>query len=173
MPWELTVLSEQADPASNSRGWPPLGTGEAVFRRIAACLLSVRWRREPSFIERHQHLPEDHPIRKFIDGLTDEQRAWSSRPEFKGLYEGEDFTLEFFCSDGPIAFLNVDVRGSGNPMPTLAKLCRANAWLLKEAATGKVLDLSGPAVEWQTFTQWRDRALGELPGKQDKETRGG
>jgi hypothetical protein len=38
MPWELTVLSEGADPATCSRDWPPLGTGEAVCRRIAACL---------------------------------------------------------------------------------------------------------------------------------------
>jgi hypothetical protein len=172
MPWELTVLSEQADPASSSRDWPPLGTGEAVCSRIAACLPSFQWRREPSFIERHQHLPEDHPIRKYIDGLTAEQRAWSSRPEFQGLYEGEDFTLEFFFPDGPIAFLNVDVRGGGNPMPTLAALCRANAWALKEAAMGKFLDLSGPAAAWEAFTRWRDRAIGEITGKQENETRG-
>ena len=142
-----------------------------MCRRISASLPSVQWRREPSFIERHRHLPEDHPIRKDIDGLTPEQRAWSSRPQFQGLYEGEGFTLEFFGSVGPIVFVNVDVRGSGNPMPTLAGLCRANAWALKEVAAGKVLDLSGPAAEWEAFTRWRDRALGEITGK-DKAVRG-
>jgi hypothetical protein len=170
MPWELTVLSETADPASDSRHWPPLGTGEAVCRRISACLPDVQWRREPSFIEKHQHLAADHPIRKFIADMTAEQRAWSSRPEWRGQYGGAGFTLEFFFADATISFFHIDVRGGGNPMPTLAALCRANGWLLKEAATGKLLELTATsAPEWEAFTQWRHQAIGEIARRRELE----
>jgi hypothetical protein len=168
MPWELTVLSETADPASTSRDWPPLGGGEAVCRCISACLPAAQWRRELSFIEKHQHLAADHPIRKFIADMTAEQRAWSSRPEWRGLYKGSGFTLEFFFADGPISLFHVDVRGGGNPMPVLAELCRANGWLVKEPATGKVLDLTAPSArEWEAFTRWRDQAIGEIAPRRD------
>jgi hypothetical protein len=163
MPWELTVLSETADSTSTSRDWPPVGSGETVVRGISACLPALQWRREPSFIEKHQHLAADHPIRKFIADMTAEQRAWSSRPEWRGLYDGAGFTLEFFFADGPLSFFHVDVRGGGNPVPTLAAMCRANGWLVKESATGKMLDLTAPsAPEWEAFTRWRDQAIGEI-----------
>jgi hypothetical protein len=169
MPWELTVRSEMADPSSSSKDWPSLGPGEEVCRRITECLPTVRWRREPSFIEQHEKLPENHPIRRYIESLTPEQKEWSSRPQFKGLYEGEGFTLEFFFTDGPVSFFHIDVRGGGNPMPALASLCRANQWAIRDV-TGKRIDLGSPsAKEWEAFTQWRDRIIEKIAEERQTE----
>src|SRR5579871_6216752 len=99
MPWELSIYSQEAALSSSSKDWPFVGRGDEVCRRISASLPEVQWRREPSFIEQHESLPEDHPIRRFIADLTAEQSEWSSRPQYQGLYEGEGFTLEFFCQD--------------------------------------------------------------------------
>jgi hypothetical protein len=165
MPWELTVRSKLADPLSNSKDWPLLGQGDEVRLRISESRPEVRWRREPSFIEQHEGLPEDHPIRRFIADLTAEQREWSSRPQLKGLYEGEGFTLEFFCRDGSIQFFQIDVRGGGNPVPTLASLCKPNGWAIQEV-TGKVVDLDLPSSDsWEAFVAWRDRAIRETTEK--------
>jgi hypothetical protein len=172
MPWELTVKCELADPSLKSNDWPSLGRGEEVCRRISESLPTVQWRREPSFIEQHQHLPEDHPIRRFIDGSTAEQKEWNSRRAFKGLYEGEGFTLEFFLKDGPIPFFHIDVRGGGNPLPSLARLCRANKWAIEDV-TGKVVDLDlSFAPGWEEFRQWRDRAINEIAEKRQTEDAG-
>ncbi len=169
MPWELTFRSKLAVLPSSGREWPLLGQGDEVCRRISASLPSVQWRREPSFIEQHQGLPDDHPIRRFIAGLTAEQRAWSSRPQFNGLYEGEGFTLEFFCKDGPIQFFQVDIRGGGNPVPTLASLCNPNGWAVQDVS-GKVVDLDLPRSEsWDAFVAWRDRAVNDTTGGRKSE----
>jgi len=165
MPWELTIRSNQAALSSSSRDWPLLGEGEGVCRRISESLPDVQWCREPSFIEQHQHLPRDHPIQRFIEDMTAEQREWSSRPKFKGLYEGDGFTLEFFCQDGSIQFFQVDVRGGGNPLPPLVKVCKANGWAVQDV-TGKVVDLDSPRSEsWDAFVAWRDRVIDETAGK--------
>ena len=161
MSWELTVKSELADPSLRSNDWPLLGRGEEVCCRISESLPTVQWRREPSFVEQHQHLPEDHPIRRFIDSSTAEQKEWSSRPKFKGLYEGEGFTLEFFVLDGPIPFFHIDVRGGGNPLPRLARLCRANKWAI-QGVRGETVDLDLPSAPgWEAFIQWRDQVINE------------
>ncbi len=162
MPWELTIRSEMAAPTSSSDEWPVLGEGEEVCRRISKNLPTVQWRREPSFIERNQHFPEDHPIRSFIANSTAEQKDWMSRSEFKGLYRGEGFTLEFFVRDGPISFFQMDVRGRGNPMPVLVRLCRGNKWAIKDVE-GEVVDLDLPSLPgWEEFKQSRDQAVGEI-----------
>jgi hypothetical protein len=172
MPWELTIRSKTVVLPSSSRDWPLLGQGEEVCRRISEGLPDVQWRREPSFIEQHQHLPRDHPIQKFIEEMTAEQREWSSRPKLKGLYEGEGFTLEFFCQDGPIQFFQVDARGSRNPMQPLVRVCKANGWAVQDV-TGKVVDLDSPRSEsWDAFVAWRDRAINETAEKRKTENAG-
>jgi hypothetical protein len=162
MPWELTVRSELADPSSKSNDWPLLGSGEEVCRRISETLPTVEWWREPSFIEKHQHLPEDHPIRKHIETMTPEEREFSSRSQWKGLYQGGGFTLEFFFTDGPVGFFQIDVRGGGNPLPPLAAMCKANRWAIKDVR-GDVVDLDLPSAPgWNEFTRWRDQVVSEI-----------
>jgi hypothetical protein len=172
VPWELTVKSELADRSLKSNDWPLLGRGSELCRRISECLPTVQWHREPSFLEQHQHLPEDHPIRSFMDSSTAEQKEWNARRGFKGLYEGEGFTLEFFFKDGLIRFFHIDVRGGGNPLQSLARLCSANKWAVQDV-TGKVVDLDLPSAPgWGEFTQWRDRAVNEISEKLNTEDAG-
>jgi hypothetical protein len=159
MPWELTVKSDLAGPSSSSKEWPLLGKGDDVCNRISISIPQVEWHREPSFIEQHRHLPEDHPIQQLIASSTAAEKEWSSRAKFKGLYEGQGFTLELFVQDGQISFFHIDVRGGGNPMPLLARLCSMHKWAINDV-TGKVVDLSLPtAPGWEEFTQWRDQAI--------------
>jgi hypothetical protein len=144
MPWEISVVHE-------AEGLP-LGDKQSVCAWVSEVLPGVDLRRPPL------------PPQEVLDAFPPPVREAFLRPKLEALYEGNDFFIEFYCTDAPeIRCLHADVRGSGNPVPILARLCGPKGWAVVSAADGSRVDLStGAASQWQHFCAWRDRAIRQI-----------
>jgi hypothetical protein len=81
-----------------------------------------------------------------------------------GMYAGEGIFLEFFLGTDPtVKSLTVYVRGGGDPIPALRRLCEPEGWQVREPG-GTVVDLQADdaADGWTRFTQYRDKGAEEL-----------
>jgi len=97
-------------------------------------------------------------IRSAIAGTLPDT-DWSN-PSW-GLSAGPGFSFEFnIQSEGPVDAFTIHVRGSGDPLPAIVSLCRANGWVAFDYSTGELLDLSNPSNEsWERFQAYRDRIV--------------
>jgi hypothetical protein len=68
----------------------------------------------------------------------------ASEPTVTAFFDDEQYSFEMFgFHDNPIRGFYIEVRGTGNPVPALAKLCRSNGWCAAEMSRdGELLDLS-------------------------------
>jgi hypothetical protein len=144
MPWEIRIVDYSGD--------SPLGSKQAVVDWVAKALPGVELRQPP--------LPPAEVLATFPEAV----REAFTRPKLEGVYEEDSFSLEFYCSDEPdIRCLHADVRGNGNPLPALARLCSPMRWAVVSSADQSKVDLSnGEASQWQEFCGWRDRAISEI-----------
>jgi len=144
MPWEIRIVSETAE--------APLGDKQSVCAWVSEALPGVALRQLP--------LPPQEILASFPPAV----REAFERPRLETLYEGDGFTVEFYCTDAPeIRCLHADIRGSGNPAPVLARLCGPKGWTVISAADGSRVDLSGDGIsQWQGFRDWRDQAIRQL-----------
>lgn len=120
----------------------------------------------------YRELPTDW--RPEAMGTTEEVRArlsaqlpeleWDSHG-FAGC-GGDGFSFEIYVPrDQPVTGVSFDVRGSGDPLPELVRIAKANGWCLLDEAMGAWIDLESPSREgWQRFQAYRDRAVGAKPG---------
>jgi len=149
MPWEITIVNEVAD--------RPLGDRQTVCGWLAEALPGVALR------------PPPLPPSQALEAMSAAVREAFLRPRLEAVYEADDFSLEFFCGDeAEIGFLQADVRGSGNPLPLLRRLCGARGWAVISAADRSTVDLSAEVpAQWQRFCDWRDQVIGKI--SDDKE----
>ena len=146
MPCHLSVVSSESS---------PFGTPDEVAARILAALPAVRWAEGPStFGELGSIL--NHPFLQLP--WTEEQQAVFSLPKRTGSYDGDNFGLEIYGLEScPLTSFSVTVRGEGNPLPALRRICLPHGWALVDDA-GQPLDLAAdPAAEWEACRQ-RDEA---------------
>ncbi len=77
----------------------------------------------------------------------------------EGFWTLGDLLFEFFVTDDtPVRVLEFGVRGSGDPMPHLARLRKATGWWILDAGNEEWLDESGSG--WTNFQSY----LGHING---------
>jgi hypothetical protein len=88
-----------------------------------------------------------------------------------GLLLGERFSLEFrLNAASPVESITLHVRGSGDPLGTIASLCKHFGWHALDRATGQLLDLDNPRSQgWIEFQAFRERVLKQYRRPLDKQ----
>jgi hypothetical protein len=147
MPWELQAL-----PSDDSGS---LGSIEQVQAKLRAAVPEIELGRDASGLEKLAAM-ESQGV-KVPDVIREHWRR--SKGAYQGLFQGQDFTIEFHLGEDEAAVVavGIDVRGSGDPMPLVQRLMRIDGW--------NVLDLRGqpPTVEsWKSFSTWRDDAIQQI-----------
>lgn len=147
MPWELNAIPFD-DTAS-------LGTVEQVQAKLRAAVPEIELFRDASGLEKIAVMESQG-----IEVPDVIREGWlRSTGAYKGLIEGDNFTIEFYLGEDETAVdaVCIDVRGSGDPMRVVQRLMVIDGW--------KVLDLQGnpPTMEsWKSFGTWRDDAIRQI-----------
>jgi hypothetical protein len=96
-------------------------------------------------------------ISESLPGVDWSDPAW-------GVFEGAGYSIEFnFQKDGAVDGFMLHVRGGGDPMEAIARLCATNGWVALDTSTGEFMDLQRPSRDsWESFQAFRDRALATL-----------
>jgi hypothetical protein len=146
MSWELTIVNAQ-----DRR--KPLGQRADVIARIAAALPGVVLQEAPG------------PDPEMIAQMPPILREHFMQPrQLNGDFEGSDFSIQFYAEDQPqIQTIGAEVHGEGNPIPSLAALCKPNGWAVINNTDDTLLDLTEKnSPEWEAFRAWRDKAVASL-----------
>jgi hypothetical protein len=153
MPWEISIVRSATDPDL------PLGTRQEVIGAVSTALPGVSLECPPL------------PPKEIWDSIPAIIQESFLRKSLEGLYEGDEFSIRFFTSDSPqIRFLCAEVRGNGDPIPILAKLCVPNGWLVISDADKSVVELDSPnASQWDAFRNFRDKAIQTIRGESSEE----
>ena len=90
-----------------------------------------------------------------------------------GLLDGFGWTIEFnHHATGPTNNIMLHVRGGGDVLPTIIRICRANEWVAFDTSTGQFIDLDSPSDEgWIGFQNFRDRVLHHIDEEKSQRTR--
>jgi hypothetical protein len=75
----------------------------------------------------------------------------------QGSYRGAVLSVDVeLPSRGVVDSFALHLRGAGNPMPVIVKLCRQNGWVAFDSAAGTFLDLQDPSAEsWASGVLYR------------------
>jgi hypothetical protein len=143
MPWEIAIVRSPTDEKV------PLGERDAVIGAVTSAL--------PNVVLENPGLPPE----EFLATLSPMTREAFARPQLTGLYQDDCIVFEFYTLDLPqIPFLCGNVRGSGNPIPVLRRLCLANGWSVVSSYNKAVVDLAAESSpEWETFCGYRAQCL--------------
>jgi hypothetical protein len=147
MPWTILVSKPNQS---------QLGEVANVEVAIKAALPEARFFREATGAEKLEAVPPE--AREFF------AKTFGHLPATRqGVFEAEDFSLEFFLgSETSIDRITIDVRGTGNPIGALRRLCKQNGWVAEEPGR-RALDLDAESLPgWEEFTEYRDRVVDEL-----------
>ena len=151
MPWELTITKKTAS------GETPLGRREEVRTAFSSAYPGIELELPPV------------PPKELLETFPPIIRESFANPDLTALVEIGGCSFEFSCLNSEeIEWIHVDVRGNGDPLPTLAALCGPNGWTVRDALN-KEVDLSerSPSA-WHQYCVWRDKALQSL--RQNRET---
>ena len=78
-----------------------------------------------------------------------------------GIYDGDGFLFEIGVGDeSPVEAVMLGVRGGGDPVTSIVKLCRECGWVAFDCSTGELIDLNDPSDDgWQGFQAFRDKVI--------------
>jgi hypothetical protein len=162
MPWEVTLVNYGGAPPANyyaaDRPDPqPLGGHDEVIEWIKVAAPELEWGQSET-------LPPE-----MLAAFSPEIREMMARPQLRALYEDAEFSLELYgFEQEPIASLHADLRGDGNPLLLLARICAGRRWSVVNGADGSFVDLEAARPEqWDAFREWRDRAVGGIESQID------
>jgi len=143
MPWEIIIARDVNDESL------PLGMRREVLDIFAGALPGVTFENPPL------------PPKESLNSMSPFVRDTFLRPKLVGDYNNQELSIHFTTWDLPeIRFMYAEVRGSGNPLPVLAKLCMPNGWFIISAYDKSIVDLSkAHAPQWEHFQSFRDRAF--------------
>ncbi len=80
-------------------------------------------------------------------------------------FEDEEDEGEAAAAGAPVAGFMICVRGGGEPLLKIVKLCKANGWSLGDTGSGEEIDLDNPSNQgWKDFQAFRDKAAGSASG---------
>ena len=148
MPWEISIVQSDRE--------QPLGTKQDVTEWLFTVLAGVELGRPPC--------PPNEFFAWLPESIRNSTRTAFESPRLEGVYEDGDLSIEFHCADeDPVRFLNADVRGEGNPLPALARLCVPKRWMVINGVDESSVDMSNDSAhQWERFRAWRDRAIGQF-----------
>ena len=88
-----------------------------------------------------------------------------------GVLDGQGWSIEFnLGTESPVTSLMLHVRGGGNPISAITRLCADNGWHALDLAAGNYIDLKAPSdVGWRSFQGFRDGIVASLEGKARRE----
>jgi hypothetical protein len=146
MPWEVTFRRIDEN---------PLGEVSLVRQGIEAAIPEIQFFREPSgrekievFMARGVALPES--VRAIFEQQPAKLQAHLQVDELLMLIYG--FGAE------PLLQLHAEIRGAGNPIELLRRICAQNSWKAIDDSTGETIDLSdGAPAAWKSFTDYREK----------------
>ena len=148
MAWELTVVHPNGH---------RLGSPREVMATLSRVLPEVEWTVVPPLLEQIEEDP-GHPARAQMASWNEETRRRAALPKTVGCLEGDGFSFEIFgLDDDPVEDFYLDVRGSGDPTPTLMRLKTQARWSLRELATGRTLDEAQMRERWDLFRAMRPK----------------
>lgn len=114
MPWELLI---------SRSGEEPLGSRDAVVAQVATATGG-----EPLSL-----VPLPPP--EALAAMPERVRAAFLTPILRALLEEDDVLVELWCVDEPVVkSLHADIRGGGDPLPLLRRLCEPGGWSVYDAA---------------------------------------
>jgi hypothetical protein len=75
---------------------------------------------------------------------------------------GDGYSIAFnYQTAGEVDSFMLHIRGGGDPVSAIVRLCKSNGWVALDASTGNLMDLDAPSREsWTRFQAYRDRILG-------------
>jgi hypothetical protein len=75
----------------------------------------------------------------------------------QGSYRGAAVSVDVeLPSQGVVDSFALHLRGAGNPMPVIVRLCHQNGWVAFDSVAGTFLDLKAPSAEdWETGVLFR------------------
>jgi len=146
MPWEVTIINGTPDSRK------PLGTRDEVIAALASALPGVALRRPPT------------PPQEFLDMMPQAVREAMTRPKLEADFEHEDYSMQFYAADAPqILSINVEVRGNGDPLPSLRSVCADTSWSVLDVGEDRLVDLEATdASSWERFREWRDKSIRDI-----------
>jgi hypothetical protein len=105
------------------------------------------------------------PLAPLGDGDEVRQRISRSLPAVDwsdpswGVLDGEGWSIEFnLDEEDPISAMMLHVRGGGDPVAAVAKLCADQGWQALDTVTDHWLDPGNPSREgWSEFQDFRGK----------------
>ncbi len=93
-------------------------------------------------------------ISKSLPAVNWKDPAW-------GVLEGKGWSIEFnHQTNGVTDCIMLLVRGGGDPVTSIAKLCQDNGWVALDSSNGELLNLNAPSSNsWQEFQGYRDHVV--------------
>jgi hypothetical protein len=78
-----------------------------------------------------------------------------------GVLQGNGWTIEFnHQATGKTDSIMLNVRGGGDPIASIVKLCKDNGWAAWDGSSGELLNLDAPSAKsWQEFQGYRDQVI--------------
>jgi hypothetical protein len=146
VPWEISIINGTPEHSE------PLGLREDVIDAFAKSLPGVSLQREPP-------LPTE---------ILNKMPLWAREdmllPRLAGIFETDELFIRFSAYDEPvIKWVNGEVRGNGDPIPSLAALCLDRGWSVLSLYNKSIVNLSSSSGSpaWKQFCKWRDKAIAE------------
>ncbi|QDU18786.1 hypothetical protein [Urbifossiella limnaea] len=157
MPWEVAIVNYAGSPPASyhAPGRPdpqPLGARDDVIAAIRQAVPEFQWGMVGGFP------PE------ILAKFSPEVAAILSKQKLNARYDTDDlYLLLYGFEQEPIGYLHAEVRGTGNPVPLLARVCAGRNWSVASDADGSFVDLTAAAApQWDGFQAYRDRANSDV-----------
>jgi hypothetical protein len=88
-----------------------------------------------------------------------------------GIYEGNGFSIEFAIGSNEfVAQMTLFVRGNGDAISTIVRLCNAHQWDAYDISACDYIDLKNPSnASWTEFQEYRDQIIGMYEDKKTEQ----
>jgi hypothetical protein len=143
MSWDLSVHS----PAG------PLGSAADVRQKVSRAFPGVDWSDTTCGV-----LQQGGYVLEFslLDRGGSDEEAVEEADDVDDDSDGE------LADTTPVSMV-VSVRGGGEPLPPLVKLCKQYGWKLTDGDSDEEIDLDNPSDQgWRDFQEFRDKVAGSL-----------
>lgn len=134
MPWDLTIFATRPDDET------PLGSVEFVQSTLRSSMPDIEFEVEASGVEMLASGVQFPPaLRDFL----------ASRPATcTGRVSRDDCHVQFdLGSEAEIFAIPVEVRGGGDPLPSLWRLAEESGWVMIDSSTGESIPVHGAIPE--------------------------
>lgn len=144
MPWDITIVNYAGNPPVSyyDPGRPepePLGSRDEVIRAIREAVSELEWHERSTPVAL---LPPD-----FLAILSPETREAMSRPKLEALYDTDDLYIKLYgFEQEPMKYVCGEVRGKGDPVQLLARVCVGRRWSVVSDTDGSFVDLTAAAA---------------------------